>query len=175
MVQHSILWYNIVIVYNSIPPYYSIECSGRLFYVSLIKFELAILDFFLQEIDALTTKNRELRERLEELETTKTELYDVIKFHFASCHTKSEQQPVLYLHTSHESQESLSVPLRLLPYHSLQSFLLVIYQIVHIFATSYTSYQCAALSKNLIVLQKYTILLLLLVYKISIIIFFYNY
>jgi len=41
------------------------------------------------EIDELTKKNRELREKLESLESTKTELYDIIKFHFASCHNKS--------------------------------------------------------------------------------------
>ena len=44
--------------------------------------------YILQEIDELTKKNRELREKLEDLESTKAELYDVIKFHFASCHSK---------------------------------------------------------------------------------------
>ena len=56
----------------------------------LISLFLNIIFFLIfQEIDNLTKKNRELREKLEELETTKAELYDIIKFHFASCHAKS--------------------------------------------------------------------------------------
>lgn len=41
-----------------------------------------------EEIAELTEKNRQLREKLEQLESTKNELYDVIKYHFASCHSK---------------------------------------------------------------------------------------
>lgn len=53
-----------------------------------ISFNLHFL--LLQEIEELTKKNKILREQLEELESTKTELYDIIKFHFAKCHSSSE-------------------------------------------------------------------------------------
>ncbi|XP_067942463.1 uncharacterized protein [Watersipora subatra] len=43
-------------------------------------------DVLEDEIDVLTIKNRELREKLDKLESTKTELYDIIKFHFSNCH-----------------------------------------------------------------------------------------
>lgn len=63
---------------------YPITCSEC---VNCIVF-LIVLLFLLQEIDELTVKNRDLKAKLEQLTSTKDELYEVIKFHFSKCHGK---------------------------------------------------------------------------------------